>query len=76
VGLDGRVRDTEIAASVRLVVTGDDRVLFDQIISATHPPLDLDVEITGVRRLRILADFGDDLDVADYLNLCEARLTK
>jgi len=75
-GLDDRVRDTEIQASVRLTISGDDKVLFDQIISVADGAIDLDLDVTGVRRLRILLDYGDDLDVADYLNLCEVRLTK
>ena len=34
----------------------------------------IDVDVAGVRRLVILADFGDDLDVADHLDLGNARL--
>jgi hypothetical protein len=26
--------------------------------------------------LAILVDYGDDLDVGDHLNLCEARIVK
>jgi hypothetical protein len=37
-------------------------------------PVDLD--ITGVKRLKILVDFGEEMDIADHLNLCDARLTK
>ena len=61
---------------VKLVVSGDDRPLFDGTVSGEDEPVPLDLDITGVRRLKILVDFGDDLDIGDHLNLCEARISK
>ena len=37
-------------------------------------PVDLD--LTGVRRLTIVVDFGESLGMGDYLLLCNARLSK
>lgn len=73
VGIDDRVRP---AGHVRLEITGDDRELFNDTITGTDEPLPVVLDITGVRRLRILVDFGEQVDIADWLNLCDARVTK
>lgn len=70
-GIDDAVRPR---GSVRLVVQGDARTLLEATVTGETPPLPIDLDITGVRRLRILVDFGDDLDISDYLNVCDARL--
>jgi hypothetical protein len=70
-GIDDRVRPR---GNVRLVIRGDDRVLLDAAVAGTDPARPLDLDVAGVRRLTILVDFGEDLDVADHLDLCEARL--
>ncbi|HJS09380.1 MAG TPA: NPCBM/NEW2 domain-containing protein [Pirellulales bacterium] len=62
--------------SVQLVIQGDDRQLYSGKLGGSDPPVELDLDLAGVRRLTILVDFGDDLDVADHLNLCEARIVK
>jgi len=73
VGIDDTARPR---GSVRLVIRGDDRILFEAVVAGTDPPKPVELDMTGVRRLSILADFGDDLDVGDHLDLCEARLLK
>ena len=73
VGIDDRVRP---AGNVQLVVSGDDKELFSQTITGSDEPLALGLDITGVKRLRILVDFGEQVDIADFLNLCDARITK
>jgi len=72
-GIDSRVQGR---GNLELVITGDDRELFRQTISGQDPPLPLNVNLEGVRRLKILVDFGESLDVADHLNLCNARIIK
>jgi hypothetical protein len=74
VGVDDRYRSH---GQVRLVVSGERGTLFEQQISGTDEPFELDVDIQGVRRLRLLVDFGADRsDTGDHLNLANARLTK
>jgi hypothetical protein len=73
VGIDDSARPQ---GNVRLVIHGDDRVLFEAIVTGADPPGPVELDMTGVRRLTILADFGDDFDVGDHLDLCEARLLK
>ena len=72
-GIDDRVRP---AGNVRLVVSGDGKELFGQTITGSDDPLAVAVDITGVKRLRILVDFGEQVDIADCLDLCDARITK
>jgi hypothetical protein len=73
VGIDDRVRPQ---GNVRLVIRGDDRVLWEAALTGTGPAQPVDLDLRGVRRLGILVDYGDDLDVADHLNLCDARIVK
>ncbi len=72
-GIDDRVRPR---GNVRLIISGDGRELLAKTIAGTDAPLEIDVDLTGVRRLTIEVDFGEDLDVADHLDLCEARIVK
>jgi hypothetical protein len=74
-GIDDDVRPR---GHVHLVIRGDDKVLLDTTVSgsdkdAAHP---ISLDLSGVRRLVILVDYGDDLDVADHLDLGDARLIK
>ena len=73
VGIDDGVRPH---GNVRLVISGDGQVLRETTVAGTDPPESIDLDLTGVRRLAVLVDFGENLDVADHLNLCEARVTK
>ena len=74
VGIEDRFRSS---GSVRLAISGEKGILFEKVVTGRDAPLDMDVDIQGVRRLQILVDFGDDQsDVGDHLNLCNARLTK
>lgn len=61
-------------AVLRLVL--DDRVVFEQALDAGTEPVPIDVPLEGARRLKIVVDFGERADVADYVNLADARLSK
>ncbi len=73
VGIDDHVRN---GGNVDLAISGDGKILFSKNITGDAPAFPLDLDITGVRRLKILVDFGQELDIADHLNLCDARMTK
>lgn len=73
VGIEPATRGT---GSVQLAVFGDDRLLHDGEITGQQPPLDLNLDVTRVKRLKIIVDFGKNLDSGDWLNLCDARLVK
>jgi hypothetical protein len=73
VGIDDQVRPL---GSVRLVVLGDGKALWQQEVRGDQPVQELEVEILGVKRLEIVADYGEELDIGDRLDLCEARVSK
>ncbi|MGD9647870.1 MAG: NPCBM/NEW2 domain-containing protein [Pirellulales bacterium] len=72
-GIDDRLNDQ---GSVKLEIMGDEKTLLSAIVKGGDPPLPLDLDISGVRRLTIVVDFGDDQDVADHLDLCDLRIIK
>jgi hypothetical protein len=73
VGIDDSVRE---AGSARLVIKGDTKTLYDGKILGRDEPVDLDLDVSGVKRLNILVDFGEGLDVGNYLDLADARIVK
>ena len=73
VGIDDAVRP---GGKVRLVVRGDDKCCWRVVVAGSDAPRPLDLDVTGVRRLTILADFADGLTAGDHLLLCHARLSK
>lgn len=72
-GIDAEMGE---AGHVRLQISADTVKLFDETIAGMDDPKTISLDIRGARRLKILVDFGDDLDIADHLNLCEARIAK
>lgn len=62
--------------NVELIISGDGRELARHEVDGAGEPLRLDIDIAGVRRLTILADWGQFGDANDDLDLCEARITK
>lgn len=72
-GIDDSFRPS---GQVRLIIRGDERVLMETTITGEQPPLEIDVDLTDVRRLTILADFGAGIDVGSHLLLCEARVIR
>ncbi len=73
VGIDDSVGDE---GHVVFKVMGDGKELFNQPISGKEKAVPLDIDISNVRKLTILVDYGDDLDVGDYLDICDARIVK
>jgi hypothetical protein len=72
-GIDARMKG---AGGVRLEILADDKKLLEKPIRGTDDPLPINLDVRGAGRLTILVDFGDDGDVADHLNLCDARLAR
>jgi len=63
-------------AQTRLVIHGDQRVLFDAVLTADAAPTEIDLDLSGVRRLSVMADFADRPRAGDGLLLCNPRLIK
>jgi hypothetical protein len=72
-GIEPEVRQQ---GDVRLVIEGDGQVLFDEPIAGTGSPVPIDLPVTGIRRLRVLVDYGENWDTGDLLHLCDAKFTK
>src|SRR5262245_22749786 len=75
-GPDGKPDERTLYAYVRLVISGDGKPLFDSIVKGTDAPRNLDLDVTGVRDLEIVVDFGNNLDIADHLDLAGAKVIK
>lgn len=72
-GIDSRARP---GGAVRLVIYGDDKMLLERDITGHQDPLPLDLDLAGVSRLRIVADFGGNGEVMDLFDLCDARISQ
>lgn len=64
------------SGDVQLVVLGDDKPLIDRRIQGGDGAVELDLDLTGVRRLTVLVDYGGNIDIGDYLDLGDARVVK
>jgi hypothetical protein len=62
--------------NVMLTIYGDDRLLVESALSGSDAPLPIELDVADVKRLRIVVDYGQNLDTGDWLNLCNARLVK
>jgi len=67
---------TSASGNVRLEIGGDDEPLLNVQISGNEPARAIDLDITDVKRLRIVVDYGSNFDTGDWLNLCEAKVIK
>jgi len=67
---------TASTGNVRLKILADDRSLFDAEIAGDQPPQPIDIPISNAKRLKIVVDFGQNLDTGDWLNLCDAKIVK
>jgi hypothetical protein len=72
-GIDDTTRET---GSVRLEIKGDGKVLWEGDVRGDEPAQQLELEIGGVKRLAIVADYGAGLDVGDRLDLGDAQISK
>lgn len=72
-GIDDRQRP---GGNVELVIWADNKQIFKRTITGEMAPMPLEFSIAGVKRLKILVDFGEVLDIRDHLDLCDARITK
>ena len=61
---------------VVLEIYADDRPVWQREIGGDDPPVEIDVQVAGARRLRIVVDYGSNLDFGDRLHLVEARFSK
>jgi hypothetical protein len=73
VGIDERLKEY---GAVKLTISGDGKSLFESPISGADKIVNVSLDVSTVRRLSILVDFGEEGDRADWLVLGNARVTK
>jgi hypothetical protein len=74
VGLDEEVGERG-NVDVRVLVDG--QVKFERkALTGRDAPLRVELDLTGAKRLTLLADFGPELDIADHLDWANARLIR
>ena len=61
-------------SKVQLTILTDGNEAWKQLIEAPADPVTINVEVSGIRTLSILVDFGDDDSACDFLDLADARL--
>lgn len=62
---------------VRVVITGDGKTLLETDVRTGDKPRELDIDVSGIRELDILVDYGrDKQSTSDHLVLAEARVIK
>ena len=70
--------EDSVNASAQAVVRieGDGRELFHATIRTGDKPREVRLNLENVERLRLVVDYGDDLDLGDHVAFAEARLLK
>lgn len=70
-GIDSRGRPR---GAVRLAIYGDDKALLETDVLGSQEALPIDLDLTGVNRLKIVVDFGANGEVMDLFDLVDARI--
>lgn len=74
IGIDDSVRPR---GNVVFRVVGDGLILFDSgAVTGKDKPKDIRVDMTDVKVLRLIVDYGEGLDLADHANWADVRLLK
>ena len=74
IGIDDAVRPR---GSVVFRVTGDGETLFDSgTVTGRDEPRNILVTLSGVKRMTLIVDYGDEMDLSDHADWAGARLIK
>ncbi len=72
----GLATETKGRGNIDLIILGDNKQLFQDAIEDPGDIRQLELDITGIRRLSITVDYGKNLDFGDLLHLGDAKLIK
>ena len=72
----GLAMETKGRGNIDLIILGDNKQLFQDAIEDPDDIRQLELDITGIRRLSITVDYGKNLDFGDLLHLGDAKLIK
>jgi hypothetical protein len=70
-GIDSRGRPR---GAIRLAIYGDAKALLETDVLGSQDALPIDLDLTGVNRLKIVVDFGPNGEVMDLFDLVDARI--
>lgn len=73
IGVDDEVAFNQ-SSKVSLRITGDDQVLFDEVLGSQDEPRPLKLNLENVATLTILVDYADNDSSCDWLDLADAKL--
>ncbi|MCA9215147.1 MAG: NPCBM/NEW2 domain-containing protein [Planctomycetales bacterium] len=73
VGIDPGVAPS---GEARLEIWADSKKVFDRLLTGSEDATPVDIDLTGVGRMRIVVGRGEILSDGDFINLCDARLMK
>ena len=73
VGIDDA---TEGRGDCLIYVMADDREVFKTRVRGVDDPIELRLNIEGVRRLTLIVEQGADFDLSDHVDWCDARVVR
>ena len=60
-----------------VIIEGDNKELFRTIVTARDAkPVEVELKIAGVKRLRLIVDYGENQDLGDHVDFADARILK
>jgi len=63
-------------ASLKFSLVGDQRIILEEVFTEESPIQEIAVDVSLVRRLRIIVDFSESGGWGDVLHICQPRLIK
>ena len=63
-------------ADAELLLFSDDVKIGQESVTSVSDVVQLDIDVSGTRRLKVLVDFGENADIGDEVVLGDARLVK
>ncbi len=76
IALAGIDAETQGRGDCMMVVRGDGTNLWSKRIRATEDPVDVSVDITGVKQVALIVQPGEQFDLSDHADWINARFTK
>ena len=61
---------------VHVTIRGDRKVLLEADVKGADKPRLINLDVTKLREIEIVVDYGADLDIADHLDLADAKLVR
>ena len=74
-GIDENLENVHLG-HVHVVISGDGKKLLEADVAGKDKPVAVNLDVTGVRDLEILVNYGRNADICDHLDLVNARVIK